>query len=151
MHLWVRSPVAVQGDGEPCIQEWEHIVDIVLPDTWPAGRPLVLHRSPHGALHPNIFYPNSEDPGDRLLARAGALARGAVCYADHASPQMRLLDLAEQLWNMLGLRFDRYAMDDALSLRAVTWLQRVLSESPELIPTERRPLVDRQAPVVGGP
>jgi hypothetical protein len=147
LELDVRSPCVTEG-SEPRIDVHTHVVNVVRPPDWP-GRPLQLyHQSPVGVWHPNIFRAAAdESPAGRLLAGLGLLPDGAVCYSDRASPEWRLSHVVEQLWDLLGFRNGRYStsLDDCLSPRAVRWANRVQSEQPGLLPTERRPLVERRS------
>ncbi len=144
LQLSCRSPVARAG-REPLIGVCEHVIDILRPDAWPVERLLVFHRRPVDILHPNVFYPTEDDTPDSVPEWWQRLGRGVVCYTDRPAPQLRLADIVEQLYDMLGYRFGRYSRElrDCLSPPAVRWVNRVLAETPELIPTEQRALVER--------
>lgn len=147
LYLHCRSPVR-QEDGEVVIAEWRHVIDLLRPPQWPARRPLLRHREPVGVLHPNIFYPTSEETVGQV-PDWWQLGRGIICYSQSQIPavQLRLVHIVETVWDMLGYRWGKYSRsrNHCLAPTAVRWLNNTLASSPELIPTERRPLVGRPA------
>lgn len=138
--LTCRSPVARGSDvGDPAFEDCQHVVDLLRPPHWPAQSPILIHRLPKGVLHPNIYYPAGSEPGLQP-----GLPRGWTCYTDRPSPQQRLAIIVEQVYDMLGYRFGKYSrsLADCLNPNAVRWVNRVLAENPEWLPTERRPFIE---------
>jgi hypothetical protein len=144
LHITCRSPLR-QAGGEVTIETAEHEIDLILPRSWPAEPPVLLHRRPAGVVHPNILSDVQTTTRSRP-AVIRALAQGYVCYGHQASPSTHLTAIVEQLYNMLGFRHGAYShsLADCLSPTAVQWVNRTLSHSPGELPTERHPFIVRQ-------
>lgn len=138
-----RSPVLRSDALQPVIEQLDHLIDVLRTEGWPAEPLTLMHRQPVGVLHPNIYFPRPDDTNP--IRHFG---RGLICYSAHASAGLRLATLAEHVYDMLGYRFGRYSrsLSDCLSPTAVRWVNQVLATTPELLPTERRPFIERPNP-----
>ncbi len=131
----------------PKIGVANHQIKLVRAENWPAEQVSALHEGPPGIWHPNILgglnASLSEQPVVAMQQIAGALHPGLICYGS-ARPGLRLVDIVQQIYNILGYRYGAYARrHEHLNLPALQWVNQMLATDPAFFPLERRPLITK--------
>jgi hypothetical protein len=133
--LTCRSVTCPWEGADPEIREYDHIIEILIPPTYPAQSVLIK------ITDPAVFHPNVAPLTGSRQSPLGILMRGQVCYSHHHSPTMDLIVVLRTIYDILGYRASKWSksLTDCLNPQAVRWANALADSG--VFPLERRPLI----------